>query len=138
MASLDSAVFLLSATTVSYLSMLRGSGGALAFPGLSVRGGGTLAGVPVFVSGALTNDDSPPASSMILVDPSQCLIADNQQVDIRVARDAAIQMLTDPATGATELVSLLQTNCVAIAATRWMDASAASDTGVAVLTDVSY
>ena len=103
-----------------------------------MRGGGTLAGIPVFVSGALTNEDSPPASSLTLFDPAQILIADNQQVDIRVARDAAIQMLTDAATGATELVSLLQTNCVCIAAIRAIGFERASDTGVAVLTGVSY
>ena len=57
-AALDSAVFAMSATTAAYLGSLRGTGGANAFPNIGARGG-SLLGIPIFVSGALTYSGSP-------------------------------------------------------------------------------
>ena len=141
-AALDAACFVLSARTAAYLSLLRGSGGALAYPTITARGG-SLAGIPVFVSGALTTDDSPPSSSIVLLDPTQVLLSDDEQVSITTAKHAAVEMLADPTNNsatptATNLVSLFQVDCIAIAASRFLSWLRASDTGVAVLTDVSY
>lgn len=117
--------------------------GSLAYPNLNLRTGGNIAGIPAYISGALTNDDSPPLSSIVLLDPTRCLVADNEQVSITTAKHAAVEMLSDPTNNsatptATNLVSLFQVDCVAIAASRFLSWLRTSDSAVATLVNVTY
>lgn len=140
--ALDSAVFTMSATTAAYLGSLRGTGGANAFPNIGARGG-SLLGVPVFVSGAMEYAGSPSNRSIVLFDPSQVLLADPNAIEIATSESTTIQQDTAPTEHsvtptATQAVSMFQANCVAIAARRWINWTLASTTACVTLNNVAY
>jgi HK97 family phage major capsid protein/HK97 family phage prohead protease len=111
--------------TAAYLARLRDSSGALAYPGISARGG-TLMGFPVVTSRAYPNESgSPgPARSISLLDASQILIVDDGAGSFAVSDkvsvhmdDATTQKSTDTAAG-TSVVSMFQVESVAMKAVR--------------------
>ncbi len=108
--------------TALYLSRLRGTGGALAYPGITVKGG-VLLGLPVVVSAHITNVGSPPESFIALVDASQITVVDDNETEITTSTNASIQMDNSPTvdaaagTGAS-LVSMFQTESIALKAVR--------------------
>lgn len=141
-AGLDSAVFVLSSRTAAYLGSLRGTGGAAAFPTIGARGG-SLLGIPAFVSDALIYTGSPSNAQITLFDPSQVLLADPGAADIRTSKEATLQMLDNPTNDvttptATNLVSLFQVNAVALAGRRWINWKVANSSAVVTLNGVTY
>jgi HK97 family phage major capsid protein len=142
-AALDSAVFTMSATTAAYLASLRGTAGAPAYPKIGARGG-ELLGIPVFVSGALSQTGVSPTNGQItLLDPTQILVADPGLAEVKASQQAALQMLTNPTNDsrtptATQMVSLMQTNSTAIHATRWLDWQVTNTEAVVTLEGVAY
>jgi hypothetical protein len=79
----------------------------------------------------------------VLLDPTQVLIADEEQMQVTTSNSASVQMEAEPTNDsvvpvATDLVSLFQVNCTAVAAVRWASWARANDSAVAVLTGVSY
>jgi HK97 family phage major capsid protein len=135
--ALDRSVWIMSSRTKNALALLRGSGGAQAFPTMSDRIP-TLLGRPVFTSGAAYASGSPGEAFIVLLDPRQILLADPGIVEIVPTRQSAVQMSDTPTAGATTLTSLWQSNLVAVAAERWISWKRTSDTGVVVLSDVTY
>jgi HK97 family phage major capsid protein len=134
------AAWVLNPRTALYLARLRGSGGANAFPGITVKGG-DLCGLPAIVSaGVPINAGSPGAgtTTITLLDPSQILVADDGAGELVTSSNASLQMLDNPATGATSLVSLFHTNAVAMRLTRYVNWKRCRDGVVQVLHGVTY
>lgn len=118
--SLASAALILSPAAAVRLSFLRSSG-TIAFPTISVSGG-ALGGLPVFVSeGATVVGASPPESIVALVDTRRVSYWSGGTELLR--SESATLQLADSVTQssvatvtATALVSLFQTNSVALSA----------------------
>lgn len=131
-------VWIMSSTTALALSLMRipvgadGAGG-LAFPGLSLTGG-TFQGMPVIVSEAVGN-------IVILANARDILLADDGQVTIDSSREASLQMNDapdNPATATTVLVSMFQTNQIAIRAERYINWVKARSAAVQYLSGVAW
>jgi HK97 family phage major capsid protein len=120
-----------------YLSGLRGSGGALAFPDLSFKGG-QLMGVPAITSSAVARTGSPTEKLAALIDSDQVLLADDGETELTVAKDASVMMVSDPSSGAASLVSLWQNSLIGLRAERWLAWHVVRSGAVVVLGDLSY
>lgn len=131
------AVYIMNSTTALAVSlMVNALGTAQEFPGLTMNGG-TLLGVPAVVS------DYVPEGIVVLVNASDIYLSDDGQVTVDASREASLQMLDNPtnnsATGtATSMVSMFQTNSVALRAERYINWSRRRASGVAYLTGVTW
>lgn len=135
-----SAVYIMDSTTALALSMMQNPLGQLEFPGITINGG-TFNGVPVIVSDYIPSDSS--GGMVILVNASDIWLADDGQVTLDASREASLQMLDNPtnnsASGtATSMVSMFQTNSVALRAERYINWAKRRPSGVSVLTDVLW
>lgn len=135
--SLETAVLVMAPRTALALGMLTGTSGAPAFPNVGPRGG-TLVGTPVFTTSACMAAGSPDEAFMVLFDPAQIMIADDENADVRTARHATVQMSDSPSSGATQQVSLWQNGLMALMVERSITWRRTSDAGVAVLADLTY
>ena len=113
------------------LSMMQNALGQTEFPGINVDGG-TLFGLQVITS------NSVPSGHIILVKPSEVLLADDGVVTIDASREASLQMQSDPSVGDYQLVSLWQTNMVGIRAERWINWKRRRDAAVYYITGANY
>lgn len=126
--TLEFATWIMRPRTAVYLSRLRGTGGALAFPGMTARGG-TLLGMPAITSTGVPVESGSPGdgdSSIVLLDPSQILLADDGGGDIELSMHGSLQMLDNPTNDAatptpTTMVSLFETDSAAIKVRRNMN-----------------
>lgn len=121
-ANLATAAWIMSATSASFLSRVRGSGGALAYPGITARGG-SLGGIEVLTTAAIAHVGSPVSAKLVLCDGSGLRLADPGAIEIDTSREGALELQDNPsndaATGfATTMVSLMQTDAVAIKCVR--------------------
>jgi HK97 family phage major capsid protein len=116
---LQFATFVLRPRTALYLSGLRGTGGALAYPGMGVKGG-TLAGLPALVSAASPSDVGSPqeGGEITLLDPSQILVTDDGAGKVEVSEQTSIAMVDNPAAPAS-MVSMWQTESVCLRSVRY-------------------
>jgi HK97 family phage major capsid protein len=135
-----SAVYIMSATTALSLSLMLNPLGQAEFPGISMNGG-TLNGVPVIVSEYVAGDSD--GGMVILVNANDVYLADDGQVAIDASREASLQMLDNPtnnsATGTpTTMVSMFQTNSVALRAERYINWAKRRPQAVAYLTGVNW
>ncbi|EMH4817338.1 phage major capsid protein, partial [Salmonella enterica] len=111
----NGAVWLMSSTTALALSMRKNALGQKEYPEMTLLGG-TFQGLPVIVSQYVGNQ-------LVLVNAPDIYLADDGGVAVDMSREASLEMESDPAgdsitpTG-TELVSMFQTNSVAIRAER--------------------
>lgn len=115
-------------TTPAVARMLAFSRDALgnqAFPGMTPQGG-TLEGVPVRVSQYLTNNGGSGGAPFILVDESEIWLADDGSVTLDASEQASLQMDDAPTNSssatvtATSMVSMWQTNSIAMRAERFI------------------
>ncbi len=134
---LSAAAWIMRPTTAAYLARLRGTGGGLAFPTVTARGG-TLFGLPVVTSGNVPLVGSPAATCIVLLDADGIALADEGDATFDVARHAAAQMSDAPYAGAQQLVSLWQLNMVALRAERTVNWRRRRTGTAAVLTGVGY
>jgi HK97 family phage major capsid protein/HK97 family phage prohead protease len=131
-----SGVWIMSATTALALSMLTNPLGQPEFPGVTMNGG-TFWGMPVIVT------EYTPDGYVILANASDIFLADDGQVVIDASREASLQMddaptnASNPAT-ATTVVSMFQTNSVAIRAERWINWQKRRPQAVQVLSGVAW
>lgn len=115
-----SAVLIMSATAALNLSLMQNALGQSEFSGLGMSGG-ILGGLPVIVS------DYVPVGTVIMVNAQDVFLADDGLVTIDASREASLEMADNPAhnsgtpTAATGLVSMFQTNSVAIRAERYIN-----------------
>lgn len=119
----SSAVYIMNPRTALSVSLMQNPLGQESFPGLTMRGG-TLMGVPVIVSNYVPTATA--GALVILANASDIYLADDGQVTIDASREASLQMDNAPtnnsatATPAT-LVSMFQTNSVAVKCERYIN-----------------
>ena len=88
--------------------------------------GGTLDGVPVRVSQYLANNGGSGGAPFILVDESEIWLADDGSVTLDASEQASLQMDDAPTNSssatvtATSMVSMWQTNSIAMRAERFI------------------
>lgn len=127
-------VWIMTSTTALALSLMRNALGQEEFPGITMMGG-TFMGLPVITSQYLASLGSPSGNIVVLVNASDIYLADDGQVVIDASREASLEMSSTP-TGrsggtntngspinpvANELVSMWQTNSVALRAERFIN-----------------
>ncbi|EEL4143554.1 phage major capsid protein [Salmonella enterica subsp. enterica serovar Infantis] len=131
----NGAVWLMSSTTALALSMRKNALGQKEYPEMTLLCG-TFQGLPVIVSQYVGNQ-------LVLVNAPDIYLADDGGVAVDMSREASLEMESDPAgdsitpTG-TELVSMFQTNSVAIRAERWINWKRRRTAAVAVISGVNY
>lgn len=132
-----SGVWVMRSTTALALSMMTNPLGQSEFSGLTMHGG-TFWGMPVIVS------EYTPEGVVILANASDIYLADDGQVVIDASREASLEMLDNPTNASgptskqTQLVSMFQTNSVAIRAERWINWQKRRPQAVQMLTDVNW
>jgi HK97 family phage major capsid protein len=134
---LQFASFVMAPRSALYLARLRGTGGALAHPGMTAKGG-TLLGLPAITSAAVPHSGSPATSTITLLDAAQVLVADEGAAALELSERGALQMESAPGSGAQNLVSLWQTNAAALKTTRYANWRKCRPNVARVLTGVSY
>lgn len=135
---LTAATWVLRPRTALYLARLRGTGGALAYPQLTVRGG-TLLGLPAVVSAASPSDAFSPTTGgeITLLDPSQILLVDDAGGAFDISQEATLDMSDAPGSPATQ-VSLWQTSSAVLKTTRYVNWRRCRDGMAQVLDQVEY
>lgn len=108
--TLEGAVWAMSETRAMQLSGMRDPLGRPFFEGLNLTGNRSLKGLPVYTSGNL-------GDKIVLIVPSEILLADDGGVDFSVSNEATINM-GDERT--PNLVNLFQNNLTAIRAERFI------------------
>lgn len=138
--------FVMNGTTALALSLMTESNGQRSFPDITVSGG-KLMGVPVVVSehvgGIVDSANGPVGNYLFLADASNIFLADDGQVTLDVSDQASLDMNNAPTGDATSgtgssLVSLWQTNSIALRAERYVNWKKRRDSAVAYLNGVNY
>lgn len=133
-------VWIMDATTALTLSLMRNALGQKEFPDLTMLGG-RFEGLPVIVSEHLAADSN--GHFLVLANASDIWHADDNQVVVSASREASIQMLDNPTNAsadgtATTMVSMFQTESVAMKAIRWVNWKKRRSAAVAVVAGVNY
>lgn len=134
----ESAFYLTTPTIARRTSLMRNALGQREFADMRVNGGTFGDGIPVIASNYVDE------GLFILVFGSEIYFSDDGQVTIDASREASIQMLDNPTntpigtTTATSMVSMFQTNSVALRAERFIHWSKRRSTAVALLEDVAW
>lgn len=126
-------VWIMNPTVALSLSLKRTTQDVFAFPGISATGG-TFLGYPVVTSNNVVLSGSPTESFVVLLDPTNIMVADDGGVSIDMSTEASLVMDDAPTNPATSTVSLWQSNMVALRAERFINWRRRRDTAVAVIT----
>lgn len=134
------AVWIMPATIALRLSLLRNAFGQAEFP-LITMNGGTLEGVPVITSQYVPTDTA--GAIVILANASDIWLADDGQVTIDASREASLQMLDNPTNSATDgtatsMVSMFQTDSIALRAERYINWQKRRTAAVVVIDQVAW
>lgn len=133
-------VWIMPATVALSLSLMRNALGQKEFPEITMMGG-RFEGLPVITSEYVPTITA--GAYVMLVNASDVWLADDGQVVIDASREASLQMLDNPTNNsgdgtATSMVSMFQTNSVALRAERWINWKRRRDAGVQVLSNVNW
>ena len=136
-----SVVLIMPATLALALSVQVNSLGQPEFPGLSMSGG-RLNGIPVITSQYAANA-SGGGNLVIAVNAQDIFLSDDGQVTIDASREASLQMLDNPTNNSatanpTTMVSMWQTNSVALRAERFINWSKRRTDAVVYMDDVNW
>jgi HK97 family phage major capsid protein/HK97 family phage prohead protease len=135
---LTSGVIITSNEVALVLSLMRNALGNREFPDLTMNGG-TLEGFPVLTSQYAASLGSPSGNLLILVNASDIFLSDDGGVSIDASREASLEMSDSPETDSgTELVSMYQTNQIALRAERFINWARRRETAVAWIQDINY
>jgi HK97 family phage prohead protease len=131
----EAAVLIMSPRVARGLAGLYTDLGQKVFPTMSVRGG-TVDGTPVIVSRYVDNN-------VILVNASDIYLGDEGGVSVDMSSEASLEMSDAPSHNSTtptaaQLVSMFQTNSVAIRAERTINWARRRTASVAYLTGVQW
>jgi len=126
-------------------SLMLNSLGNPVFPNITMNGGDLL-GIPVVVSNSAKQVGSPVSGEghlMVVASAPDILMADDGGVTIDASREASIEMLDNPTNDAaagtpTTMVSMFQTNSVAIRAVRFINWKKRRSDAVAYIQDAAY
>lgn len=134
------AVYIMTPTTALAVSLLRNSLGQPEFPGITINGG-TLDGIPVITSNYVPTDSN--GSLVILANASDVWLADDGQVVIAASTEASLQMDSAPTNDAgvptaTQVVSMFQTDSVALRAERFINWQKRRAQAVSLLDNVKW
>lgn len=137
--------WVMSRTRARALAGMVTSLGVSQFPTMTPEGG-TLFGYPVVVSqSAYFSSGSPNYEHlMVFVVPSEVFLADDGMVDVEMSDQAAIQLLDNPTnqstsgTTATTMVSMYQTESVALKAVRYINWARARTNAVGYIRNAAY
>lgn len=136
-------VAIMSSMNALALSMLRYPlSGAPVFGGMSAQGG-TFNGLPVIVSEYVSQVGETGSSPIVFLNTNEILLADDGTVTIDASNQASLEMSDAPAhnsgtpTGAS-LVSMWQTNSVALKAERYINWLRARDEAVVWIDGAAY
>ena len=136
-------VWIMSQANALALSLQQNALGQPANPGINMNGG-TYVGLPVITSEYVTQVADSSGSPVILVNASDVFLADDGGVQIDASREASLEMLdgslqqdATAGTGAS-LVSMFQTNSVAIRAERVINWKKRRAAAVAMIVAAAY
>lgn len=135
--ALTNAVWCMPSQVAIYLAGVRGTGGDLAYPNITAKGG-SLMGLPVFTTGALRARGSPGEYALSLFDPQQIFVGDQGQMAVSVAQHASVQLDDGPLSTATQMVSLFQADLVAPRAERWLGWQRVSTASVITMDNINW
>jgi HK97 family phage major capsid protein/HK97 family phage prohead protease len=139
--SVRSLVLLMPDTLALVLSLMQNSLGQDSFKGMTVNGG-TLAGIPVITSNYLASGASY-GNMVVCLSAENIALADDGNVSVDASREASIEMVDSSSqdsgsgTGAS-LVSMFQTNSIAIRAEREINWKKLRSTAVVYMDDVNW
>lgn len=136
-----SLVLIMPETLALALSLLVNDLGQREFPDISITGG-RLLGIPVITSQYAANA-SGAGNLVIAVNASEVFLADDGQVTVDMSTEAALQMLDNPTNDtvtptATQMVSMWQTNSIALRAERFINWAKRRSTAVVYMDDVNW
>lgn len=136
-------VILMPNTLALALSILRNSLGQQEFPGLTLNGG-RLEGIPVITSQYLANTSSY-GNMVVALSANDIGLADDGAVDVKVSGEASIEMSDAPAgdsatptAASVNVVSMFQSNSLAILAERFITWKKLRSTAVVFMDDVNW
>jgi HK97 family phage major capsid protein len=132
----DNGCWVMHPRTANYLGSLLTTGGQRLWPEINIRGG-MWYGLPVITSASVPVE-SGGETTLTLIDGGEVFLADDSGVTLSASNEAALQMLTNPATGATTQISLWQANLSGIKVERWENWARRHDAGVQILESVSF
>ncbi|WP_222946529.1 phage major capsid protein [Caballeronia sp. EK] len=140
--SIRGAYWIMDPVMALSIGMLSNALGQAEFPGINMNGG-VFFGLPVVVSAnvphhASTGASDPATTMLVLVLPSEILMADDGGVTLDASREASLQMDDAPATPATQLVSMWQNNLVALRAERFINWQRRRAQAVAYISGARY
>jgi HK97 family phage major capsid protein len=137
-----SLVLIMPNTLALMLSLMRNAQGVREFPDITVNGG-TLEGIPV-VASQYAVFGSPTGSLVIALNASELFLADDGNVTVSASREASLEMddapssrSSSPVTEST-LVSMFQTNSVALRAERSINWALRRTEAVQYMEDVDW
>jgi HK97 family phage major capsid protein/HK97 family phage prohead protease len=133
-------VWITTARRALSLSLMRNALGQREFPDIGMMGG-TLEGFPVITSEYQHTDSD--GDNVVFVNASDIWLADDGQVVLDASREASLQMNDVPTQDATQgtgasLVSMFQTNSVALRAERFINWQKRRSSAVVVLNAVNW
>lgn len=132
----ESAVYITDAKTARMLSTMKNPLGNKEFPDMTVKGG-EIDGIPVLVSNYVPSDAN--GSLFILAFASEIYLADDGIVTIDTSREASIIMDNNPNSETTaKMVSMFQTNSIAIRAERYVNWKKRRPQAVAYIKNVNW
>jgi HK97 family phage major capsid protein/HK97 family phage prohead protease len=134
-------VIIMPTTLALALSFQVNSLGQPEFPGLNMTGG-TLNGIPVITSQYAANA-SGGGNLVIALNQREIFLADDGAVTVDASREASLQMLDNPTNNsatatATTMVSMWQTNSIALRAERFINWMKRRDDAVVYMDDVNW
>lgn len=142
----STAVWIMTPTTALAISLMLNALGQPVFPGITMNGG-TFMGLPVIVSNSAKQVGSPVAGEgnlLVLVNAKDIAMADEGGLTIDASSEASIEMKDDPTnasktpTTATSMVSMFQTDSVALRAIRFINWVKRRSTAVVYVKDAAY
>ena len=123
-------------TTALMMSTLN-TGGVRVFADMNATGG-FIWGVPVVTTASgIVSSGSPLAYPIVGIDCSRVLIADDQIAVVDASGHAALQMDNAPSSSAAQVISMFQSNMVALRILRWITWQRAADSAVEIVTNVA-
>jgi HK97 family phage major capsid protein/HK97 family phage prohead protease len=137
----SSAVWIMPTMTALAASLMQNPLGQSEFPGLSMTGG-TLLGIPAIVSDYMTSDSG--GADVAMVNARDIWLGDEGGIEVRASNEASLQMDDAPtqssvaAVTGTSVVSMFQTNSVAILAERTINWAKRRPDAVALLSNVNW
>jgi HK97 family phage major capsid protein len=140
--SIAGAYWIMDPVMALSIGMLSNALGQAEFPGINMNGG-YFFGLPVVVSSNVphhtsTGDTDPSSTMIVLVKPSEILMADDGGVTLDASREASLQLDSAPTAGAAALVSLWQNNMIALRAERFINWQRRRAQAVAYISGARY